>query len=376
MADRQISDLVAATSVQDADLFVLEQSGTAKKLTGLIFLQWLVQQADGHGGIQSIAKTGTSGLTDTYTVTLADGTTYPIVVTNGRSITSLTWKSSGTPRDGAEHIGTFAYNDGTESTITIYDGLKGDTGDAWYVWVKYASDLPTSDADLSDVPDNYIGLYSGTDETAPTSYTAYTWYQWKGDKGDTGEPARIASQSVTYLSSTSGTVVPEGSWTTTIPTVPAGYFLWCRTRIVYADDANTTVTSYSVSRNGIDGQGAVSSVNNLSPDPNGNIALEASDIPTSDSTSVQEHITQIESDITDLATYEVRNISGTLTSLPAEFSYSFITADHRVINCVFGTQSAITSNLTWTTSDGSIVFSGTMSGSTTIDFDIVKVVTP
>jgi len=342
MADKQISDLTPATSVQSADLFVLEQTGTAKKLTGQVFLTWLVNQADGHGGIQSI-----------------------------------TWEESGTSGDGQLHTATIHYADTTTSTFAIRDGYKGDQGDTWYFYLRYASDLPTSDADMSTTPDNYIGVYYGTATTAPAHYTDYTWYQWKGDKGDTGEPARIASQSVTYLSSTSGTVVPEGSWTTTIPSVPAGYYLWCRTRIVYADETNTTVTSYSVSRNGIDGTGAVSSVNQLSPDPNGNITLTASDIPTGDSTSVQGHITQIESDITDLATYEVRHISGTITSLPIEFSYGFITADHRVINCVFGTPSAITSDVTWTTSDGSVVFSGTLINlaTTTIDFDIVKVAT-
>ena len=63
MADKQISDLVAATSVQTSDLFVLEQSGTAKKLTGQILINFLTAIADGHGGIAAITWTtsGTSG---------------------------------------------------------------------------------------------------------------------------------------------------------------------------------------------------------------------------------------------------------------------------------------------------------------------------
>lgn len=337
MADKQISELVAASSIQAADLFVLEQGGTAKKLTGQILENWLVSYADGHGGIQSIAKTATAGLVDTYTITYADTTT---------------------------------------STFTVTNGAKGDTGDDWYIHIKYASDLPTQDSDMSNYPDNYIGIYSGTSSTAPTAYTSYTWFQWKGNTGNTGSPATITSQAVEYLASSSGTVVPEGSWTTTIPTVQAGYFLWTRTKITYND--GTVVTAYAVSRNGIDGQGAVASVNSISPDPNGDIALTASDIPTSDSTSVQAHITSVEGDISTLQTYEVRHISGTVTAFPKSFSYNFITADHRVINCVFGTPSAVTSDVTWTTSAGDVTFSGTLAnlGSTTIDFDIVKVVTP
>lgn len=337
MADRQISDLVAATSVQTADLFVLEQTGTAKKLTGQILINFLTAVADGHGGIQTIAKTGTSGLVDTYTITYADTTT---------------------------------------STFTVTNGAKGDTGDSWYIHIKYSSDLPTSDSDMGDTPDNWIGLYSGTASTAPSHYTDYTWFKWKGDTGATGAAATIASQEVGYMSSASGTVVPEGSWSSTIPSVQAGYFLWARTRVTY--NSGDIVTSYSVSRNGIDGQGAVSSVNELSPDPNGNISLTASDVPTSDSTSVQQHLTDIESDVFDLKTYEVRHISGNITSLPKSFNYSFITANHRVINCVLGTPSALASDLTWTTSAGDVTFSGTLAnlGSTTIEFDVVKVITP
>lgn len=335
IADRQISDLVAATTVQTADLFVLEQTGTAKKLTGQILINWMTAYADGHGGIQTIAKTGTSGLVDTYTITYADATT---------------------------------------STFTVTNGAKGDTGDSWYIHIKYSSDLPTSDADIGDSPDNWIGIYSGTSPTAPAHYTDYTWFRWKGDKGNTGDAATIASQSVTYLASSSGTVVPEGSWQTNVPTVAPGNFLWTRTRVTY--NSGDIVTSYSVSRFGIDGSGSVSSVNEISPDPDGNISLTASDIPTSDSTSVQQHITDIEADVSDLETYEVHHVTGTISALPASFSYSWITADHRVINCVFGNPSALTSDVTWTTSAGDITFSGTMANlqTTTIDFDIVKTI--
>lgn len=337
MADKQISDLVAASAVQTSDLFVLEQSGTAKKLTGQILENWLLSFGAGLGGIQSIAKTSTAGLVDTYTIT---------------------------------------YSDASTSTFTVTNGAKGDTGDAWYIHIKYSSDLPTSDADMGNTPDNWIGIYSGTSSTAPAHYTGYTWFQWKGNTGATGAAATIVSQAVEYMASASGTVVPEGSWTTTVPTVAPGQFLWTRTKLTYND--GTVVTSYSVGFIGVNGAGAVSTVNNVSPDGNGNVALDASNIACSDSQSVQAHITQIESDITDVQKYEVRHITGNITALPKSFSYAFISADHRVINCVLGTPSAVTSDLAWTTSAGDVTFTGTLAnlGSTTIDFDIVKVITP
>ena len=340
MADKQISELTPATVIQASDLFVLEQTGTAKSLTGQILLSWLTAAADGHGGISSVAKTsstGTNPVVDTYTITYADTTT---------------------------------------STFTVTNGVKGNPGQSWYVWIKYASDLPTADSDMSAYPDNYIGIYSGTASSAPAHYTDYDWFQWKGDRGATGAAATIVSDVVEYMSSSSGTVVPEGSWTSTVPTVAAGDFLWTRTKVTYND--GTVVTSDSVGFMGVHGTGAVSTVNSVSPDGNGNISLTASDIACSDSQSVQAHIAQAESDITDLVKYEVRHISGSITSLPKSFGYAFITADHRVINCVFGTPSALASDVTWTTSAGDVTFTGTLVnlGTTTIEFDIVKVVTP
>lgn len=49
-----------------------------------------------------------------------------------------------------------------------------------------------------------------------------------------------------------------------------------------------------------------------------------------------------------------------------------ITSTMRVINVVFGTPGNVTSNITWTTSAGSVTFNATFTGSTTIDFDLVE----
>lgn len=304
---------------------MLEQTGTAKKLTGQILENWLVALADGHGGIQTIEKTGTSGLVDTYTITYADTTTSTFTVKNGKAISSITqyWavstSSSTVPSQWYTTRQTmtvtnkylwsymhYAYNDGT-SYDTPYSviGVYGDTGAQTYVWIKYSAIFPTSDADMADIPDKWIGIYVGLSSTAPTSYTAYTWYQYKGEKGDPGDASEVTAQSVTYLEGTSGTVVPEGSWTTTVPSVTPGNYLWTRTQLTFND--NTSITAYSVSRFGIDGTGSVSSVNNQSPDTNGNVALTASNIPTSDSESVQGKL-DASATVEELATYTRPNL--------------------------------------------------------------------
>ena len=100
-----------------------------------------------------------SGLTRTITIAYNDGSEDEIEVEDGRSIDSITWVESGTPGDGMLHTGTIAYNDGTESTIVIQDGVKGDPGDQAFVWFKWSADYPTSDGDISDSVNAYIGIY-------------------------------------------------------------------------------------------------------------------------------------------------------------------------------------------------------------------------
>ena len=273
MADKSVGELIAAQSVTPTDLFVLEQNGTAKKLTGQILENWLVSFADGHGGIQSIKKLSTSGLADTYRITLADTTTFDFVVNNGRGISNIT--KTGT--SGLVDTYRIDYNDNTAGTFTVTNGAKGDKGDNSYIWVKYASQKPTASShSFGDLPDAWIGLYFGTASSAPTNWQQYTWYQWKGEKGDKGDPATLVSSSVTYQASDSGTIIPSGSWSATIPAVSPGRYLW--TREITQFNTGDPITKYSVSRFGIDGTGAVSSVCNVSPDASGNVALDADSV--------------------------------------------------------------------------------------------------
>ena len=70
-----------------------------------------------------------------------------------------------------------------------------------------------------------------------------------GQKGDTGATGKgVKSSAVTYQASTSGTTIPTGTWSTSIPSVAAGSYLWTRTIITYTD--NSTTTSYSVGKMG------------------------------------------------------------------------------------------------------------------------------
>ena len=250
MADKAIGSLVQTTTLGLNDLLVLEQNNTAKSISGQNLVNLLAAALDGHGGISSIAKTSSSGTNpkiDTYTITFADEST---------------------------------------ATFTVTNGLKGDKGDQTQVYIRYASRQPIADSDLTTTPDKWIGIYVGTASTAPTAYGSYTWYQYKGDKGDTGDPAELDSGVIAYQASASGTEIPSGTWSTTVPVVAQGQYLWTRTTLTF--NSGSPIVFYSVGRIGIDGTGTgtVQSVNEIQPDANGDVTLDAGDIPTSGGSDV------------------------------------------------------------------------------------------
>lgn len=73
-----------------------------------------------------------------------------------------------------------------------------------------------------------------------------------GATGATGATGNgISSTSVTYQASTSGTVVPTGTWTTGVPSVAANQYLWTKTIFNYTN--GTSATAYSVGKMGATG---------------------------------------------------------------------------------------------------------------------------
>ena len=273
MADKAISELVSAEQITATDMFVLEQNGTAKKLTGQVLLNWLTAAADGHGGIQSWLPLKTEGLVKTFRVTLADQTYIDIDVVDGRGVEDVRKIKT----EGLVDTYQIVYNDGPPGTFQVVNGAKGDKGDNAGIWVRYASQKPTAEShSFGELPDAWVGISSGHLPSAPTDWQAYTWYQWKGEKGDTGEPATIVSAEITYQASDSGTIIPSGSWGTSVPPVTPGRYLW--TRQVLQFNTGAPITSYSVSRFGIDGTGAVSTVAGVAPDETGNVSLDAASL--------------------------------------------------------------------------------------------------
>ncbi len=92
----------------------------------------------------------------------------------------------------------------------------------------------------------------------------------QGATGSTGAAGKgIKSTVVDYQASPNGTTVPTGTWSTTIPSVSAGQYLWTRTVVTYTD--NTTITSYSVGRNGTNGANGADAITMSISSSNGTI---------------------------------------------------------------------------------------------------------
>ncbi|MGQ5519128.1 hypothetical protein ACULLB_05380 [Enterococcus gallinarum] len=84
-----------------------------------------------------------------------------------------------------------------------------------------------------------------------TNSTAYSVGKMgaTGATGSTGATGNgIKSTTINFASSTSGTAAPSSGWSTSIPTVADGSFLWTRTVLTFTD--NSTNTSYTVAKQG------------------------------------------------------------------------------------------------------------------------------
>ena len=94
-------------------------------------------------------------------------------------------------------------------------------------------------------------VWTYTDNTSETGYQK-TYIARDGNDGNNGLPGKdgvgIRSTTITYAGSTSGTVAPTTGWTSSIPNIQPGFFLWTKTVWNYTDGEHET--GYSVSKIG------------------------------------------------------------------------------------------------------------------------------
>nr|DAU38652.1 MAG TPA: tail protein [Caudoviricetes sp.] len=133
---------------------------------------------------------------------------------------------------------------GLKSTAISY-GISPNDYAAPGVWASQAPSL---------IKGQYLWtrtIWTYTDQTTEVGYQK-TYIPRDGNDGKNGIAGKdgvgIKSTTITYAGSTSGTVAPTSNWTSSIPNIQPGFFLWTRTVWTYTD--NTSETGYSVSKIG------------------------------------------------------------------------------------------------------------------------------
>ena len=227
---------------------------------------------DGNNGTDGIAGKDGVGLTST-------SITY-VGSTSGTTVPTTGWTPSVPSVPAGQFLWTktvWRYSDNTSETgySVAMMGPKGDKGDTGangaagkdgngikttvisYAISTSGTTTPTSGW-TTQVPALIKGQYlwtktvwTYTDNTNGIGYSV-TYISIDGNNGKDGIAGKdgvgIKTTTITYVGSTSGTTTPTSGWTSTIPTVAAGSYLWTKTVWTYTD--NTSETGYSVAKMG------------------------------------------------------------------------------------------------------------------------------
>ena len=94
----------------------------AKLNTKIVMLKG--EQGKDGTTIKSVEKSATSGLVDTYTITLTNGSKFSFNVTNGNGIKSI----GKTGTSGLVDTYTITFDNGEKSTFTVTNGKNGENG--------------------------------------------------------------------------------------------------------------------------------------------------------------------------------------------------------------------------------------------------------
>lgn len=153
--------------------------------------------------------------------------------------------------------GTFITSTGEDMEDLLDKQLSGVTT---YLHVAYAmSEDGTSGFSKTYFEGaTYIGMCSNRNEDdSSLIYSDYTWARFKGENGENGangekgDSITIVSHTVKYASSNDASQPSESAFSTTMPELSEGAFIWTLTTVTYSD--GTVIKSYSVSRIGSDG---------------------------------------------------------------------------------------------------------------------------
>lgn len=190
--------------------------------------------SDGKSPMPTITVTATSALTKSGTITI------PIVV-NGDITINKTFSYSIAFKGQTGQNGTSVTVSSTSVTYQVgASGTTKPTGE----WSTTVPNVPNGQFLWTKTVVKY------SDGKSTEAYSV-SYKGTNGSNGSNGTSVTVSSTSVTYQAGTSGTTPPTGTWSTTVPSVANGQYLWTKTVVNYSDGKSTE--SYSVSYKGTNG---------------------------------------------------------------------------------------------------------------------------
>ncbi|MBR8698924.1 hypothetical protein I8F93_16490 [Enterococcus gallinarum] len=194
-------------------------------------------------------------------------TTIPTVAEGNFLWTKTTWTyTDGTKEEGFSVAKMGAKGEKGDPGAKGNDGIAGKDGVGLKETViRYAGSSNGTTAPSSGwqstvpivLPGNFLWTrttWTYTDNTSEVGYSV-SRIGADGNDGEDGIAGKdgtgIKSTTITYVGSTNGTTPPSTGWTSTIPTVADGNYLWTKTVWLYTD--STSETGYSVAKMGTKG---------------------------------------------------------------------------------------------------------------------------
>lgn len=143
------------------------------------------------------------------------------------------------PQD-TNNINLFLLTDYPAYPSVYWHYPKIEESDNYTIWT------PAPSEDFVNAYPLYMGQYSDYSQEPSTDPSKYTWMRTTGQNG-----ASVKSTKTEWAINTSSVDEPTSGWSTTIPTLEKGKYLWTRTTWEYTD--GTTSVAYTVNYIPVDG---------------------------------------------------------------------------------------------------------------------------
>ena len=224
-------------------------------------IAWVATPYKGNTAQPAIALKGTGNVRTLEASMWASGVTtirVEVSAESFRDFVTITKVKDGAKGDkGSDGI---AGKDGVgiRSTAITYAGSASGTTPPTTGWQAQVPTVPAGQFLWTKT------VWTYTDDSTETGYSAAMMGK-DGAKGNDGIAGKdgvgIKDTVIEYAVNTSGTVKPTSGWTTAVPSIPQGQYLWTRTTWTYTD--NTTEQGFTVARQGSNGQNGTNGTNGI-----------------------------------------------------------------------------------------------------------------